>query len=139
MHKLIAIIATAFVAASALAAGQSDSAKLSKSEKERLRLEKTGGMITKKGEGKAVIVNQNILSLNVKMQPVIVVHSIQCYCHWFHYTFDELFLRHRSVGRQFVFQRSVRIIIHHVIICIGFVALEDAARSTHVASGETGE
>ena len=57
MHKLIVIIATAFVAASAFTAEQSEAVKLTKAEKERLRLDTTGGMITKKGEGKAVIVN----------------------------------------------------------------------------------
>ena len=57
MHKIIAIITTVFIAASAFAAEQTTAPKLTKAEKERLRLEKTGGMITKRGEGKAVIVN----------------------------------------------------------------------------------
>lgn len=57
MHKLTIILTTALVAVSAFAAEKSPGAKLSKAERERLRLEKTGGMMTKRGEGKAVVVN----------------------------------------------------------------------------------
>ena len=58
MRTLIIAVISAVVTASAFAAEtNTDPKKLSKAEKEILRLEKTGGMITKPGKGKAVVVN----------------------------------------------------------------------------------
>ena len=57
MNRLIVAITVALTAAMTFAAGNQPSPKLTKAEKEHLGLVKTGGMITRQGEGKAVIVN----------------------------------------------------------------------------------
>ena len=57
MNRLIVAITVALAAAMTFAAGNQPTPKLTKAEKEHLRLVKTGGMITRQGEGKAVIVN----------------------------------------------------------------------------------
>lgn len=57
MNRPIVTVAFATIAAVTFAARDQAATKLTKAEKEHLRLVKTGGMIARQGEGKAVIVN----------------------------------------------------------------------------------